>query len=57
MLFKSVEFLFVFVPFCLVAVSVTVRFFGYGAGIVYLSVASLVFYARWSLQDVWVRVT
>lgn len=54
MLFNSVEFLFVFVPACLAAVWAATRFLGYGAGIVCLSVASLVFYARWNVQDVWV---
>ncbi len=50
MIFSSLEFLLVFLPLCYAGFVLVHRIWGWPAVFPYLGIASLVFYAQWSLQ-------
>ena len=49
MLFHSFEFVFAFLPLCLLGFLLVHRFFGWESALVWLAGASVVFYGQWSL--------
>jgi len=52
MLFTTPEFIFIFLPVCLLIVGITKHYIGHKSAYAALSFASLFFYAQWNLSDV-----
>jgi len=52
MLFTTPQFIFLFLPICLIFVGLAIRFTGMKGGFIALSLSSIVFYAQWHLPDV-----
>lgn len=54
MLFYSFEFLYLFLPLVILGYFLTVRFFGHRSSLIFLVLASFIFYANWNINHVWI---